>query len=340
MIARSSPVFVDAIPPLFVHRSQAAIGTTMTGKRKRHRPSKADTVPFKRRRQDVTLTNIPEKAVTHPTLSHYYRILTLRLFVLEKLANSKKRRRKILAVKAYERIAKPLDDGSSNAGFAHEVMLSKLLDNTLVCIRNEEPKVAIEAREQNFRAFSQRVQGVDENSLLESATPQSEVCHPAITAPISSNSFYLSHCRNPSHMYCRAIYKAILIDEQIVDFAIWELFNRVHRSSHRPMHMLCHGYQRVGAQIPSEEQGAIVGIPGLVLHYPNSHVATLKSLPWSSLLNLLGKDGEQIMLGLLLDCALYMAVDSGRGNYYQLSGQSLSLCLETESWPDSQQECQ
>ncbi|KAL8703103.1 MAG: hypothetical protein Q9201_003694, partial [Fulgogasparrea decipioides] len=74
------------------------------------------------------------------------------------------------------------------------------------------------------------------------------------------------------------------------------------------------------APASNDEQGALTGIPGLVLHYPNSHVGTLKSRPWTELLNLLGKDGEQIMLDLILDCAIYMGVESGKGIFYQLSG--------------------
>lgn len=107
---------------------------------------------------------------------------------------------------------------------------------------------------------------------------------------------------------------------EIVDFALWLLFHRIHRSSHRPLHILCHGYQRSHAQIINDEQIALPGIPGIVLHYPNSHVGTLKSRPWSDLLNLLGKDGEQIMLEMILECGIYVPVESGKGNYYQLSG--------------------
>lgn len=70
----------------------------------------------------------------------------------------------------------------------------------------------------------------------------------------------------------------------------------------------------------NDDQGTLSGIPGIALHYPNSHVGTLKKKPWSDLLNLLGKDGEQIMLDLLLECAVYAAVENGQGNLYQLSG--------------------
>lgn len=69
-----------------------------------------------------------------------------------------------------------------------------------------------------------------------------------------------------------------------------------------------------------DNQEGLSGIPGVALHYPNSHVGTLKTRPWSDLLNLLGKDGEQVMLDLLLHCAIFAGVTNGKGNYYQLSG--------------------
>ena len=34
----------------------------------------------------------------------------------------------------------------------------------------------------------------------------------------------------------------------------------------------------------------------------------------------MGKDGEEIMLDLLLDCGIFLAVEKGTNNYYQLSG--------------------
>ena len=97
----------------------------------------------------------------------------------------------------------------------------------------------------------------------------------------------------------------------------------MHRKCHKPPHTLCHGYQRANAQVKGDEQGTLSGIPGIVLHYPNSHVGTLRSRVWSEVLNLLGKDGEEIMLDMILECAIYAAVKSGGGNYYQLSGRSV-----------------
>lgn len=39
---------------------------------------------------------------------------------------------------------------------------------------------------------------------------------------------------------------------------------------------------------------------------------------------LLGKEGERIMLDLLLDCAVFRSVKSGKGNLYQLAGIPIS----------------
>lgn len=38
------------------------------------------------------------------------------------------------------------------------------------------------------------------------------------------------------------------------------------------------------------------------------------------MLALLGQSGERLMLDLLMDCSVFVAVQAGFGNYYQLSG--------------------
>lgn len=48
----------------------------------------------------------------------------------------------------------------------------------------------------------------------------------------------------------------------------------------------------------------------------------IKQAPWPQLLQLLGKAGEGMMINLLLDCSLFLPLEAGRGNYYQLCGQS------------------
>lgn len=108
---------------------------------------------------------------------------------------------------------------------------------------------------------------------------------------------------------------------QIVDFAIWLLFYRLHRNIYRPPHLFCHGYRRAHAPGKiNEDHGAMASIPGVVSHYPNSHVSTLKNTLWADVLGLLGKEGERIMLDLILEFGIYVAVESGRENYYQLCG--------------------
>lgn len=48
----------------------------------------------------------------------------------------------------------------------------------------------------------------------------------------------------------------------------------------------------------------------------------MKQAPWPQLLQLLGKSGEFMMINLLLDCSIFLNVEAGHGNYYQLSGKS------------------
>ena len=117
--------------------------------------------------------------------------------------------------------------------------------------------------------------------------------------------------------------------KQVVDFAIWLLFNRIHRQAYKPTHLLCHGYQRAGpARKEHEESCAVAGIPGLVSHYPNNHVSTMKNAVWAELLGLLGQEGDRIILDMILGCGIYLPLESGRDNCYQVCGVSfLSLSL-------------
>ncbi|KAL8950083.1 MAG: hypothetical protein Q9222_003867 [Ikaeria aurantiellina] len=256
----------------------------MSGKRKRHRPDKSDAVSRNRTKRDTEPAG--QGPTTHPTLSLYYpRILTLRAYLLSKLPKSSKtRKRKITALSGNVASGCNAQEGLIPANDTN-ARLAKLLDCTLVCERPHEDVFKLHSKERDFQTFSQRFEGVDESSLLEGNTPQSE----------------------------------------IVDFAIWLLFHRIHRNVHKPPHVLCHGYQRRSGSMLDEEQKVLSGIPGLVLHCPNGHVGTLKNRPWTDLLNLLGKNGEQIMLDMLLGCAIYLSVENGEGNYYQLSGKRMKL---------------
>ncbi|KAJ0340753.1 hypothetical protein COL922a_003128 [Colletotrichum nupharicola] len=58
---------------------------------------------------------------------------------------------------------------------------------------------------------------------------------------------------------------------------------------------------------------------------------TLKASPWPQLLMLLGKSGEQIMIDLLIDTAIFLPAQAGVGNMYQLSGMPM-FAADTARW--------
>lgn len=75
-------------------------------------------------------------------------------------------------------------------------------------------------------------------------------------------------------------------------------------------------------------QPATSAIPGIVSIFPNNNVAAIKSDPWPQILGLMGKEGEKVMFDLVLDCAIFLAIESGHGNYHQLSGMFSRLHLK------------
>jgi telomerase reverse transcriptase len=54
----------------------------------------------------------------------------------------------------------------------------------------------------------------------------------------------------------------------------------------------------------------------------------LKSSPWPQILALMGKEGQRMMIDLILDCGIFVAIESGNGNYFQLSGKYFSLITD------------
>jgi telomerase reverse transcriptase len=77
----------------------------------------------------------------------------------------------------------------------------------------------------------------------------------------------------------------------------------------------------------------MAGIPGIVPLYPNKNVSLLKNHPWNGVLGLLGKNCEEIMLHLLLDCGLFIQLEKS-SSYYQLSGiQLVDLPLQNRPAP-------
>ncbi|KAI0548296.1 hypothetical protein F4679DRAFT_325591 [Xylaria curta] len=96
----------------------------------------------------------------------------------------------------------------------------------------------------------------------------------------------------------------------IVEYVVRTLFNR-EKSAKWPDHLLCDGFRRNGGL-------------GLRAVRSNPYVETLQRSPWPQLLALLGKSGDCIMIDLLLDCAIFVAIDVGTNNVCQISGRTLS----------------
>lgn len=81
-----------------------------------------------------------------------------------------------------------------------------------------------------------------------------------------------------------------------------------------PRHVLAHGFQH------ASEISVDSGIPGVAIQFRNRNVEALKQTPWADVLGLLGRNGEEIMIHLLLDCGIFVPLDASKGIFYQLSG--------------------
>ena len=222
--------------------------------------------------------------VRHPTLGLYYRnVLTLKDYMLSKLPTTSKTRRRKIASILPDTTNSQQPDENTNASSQGRHCLSKLLNNTLVCTVREQTPRPESARIENFEAFSQHAKCTAASSLGGSTSSLPD----------------------------------------LVDYAIWLLFHEIHRRAHRPPHMLCHGFQRCfNPRQISEDHCPVAGIPGLVSYYPNANVNALKGSLWREVLGLLGKEGDRIVLDLILDSGIFVAGDEGLNNYYQLSGRS------------------
>ncbi|KAK3699518.1 Telomerase reverse transcriptase [Vermiconidia calcicola] len=114
-----------------------------------------------------------------------------------------------------------------------------------------------------------------------------------------------------------------LKQNEIVDFAIWQLFRR-HNGSHAPSHMLARGYQKY-ASMSNNDAGliAVPGVPGVFCNTANPYVRMLKEHPWCALPSLLGSAAERLMSDLLLNCGVFQSTENS-SNLNQLSGAPLS----------------
>ncbi|KAI9782484.1 MAG: hypothetical protein M1839_004970 [Geoglossum umbratile] len=266
----------------------------MTGKRKRARPKHPPNGgPWKKAKTENSSGYHPvggesKATVSHPLLSLYYpRVVTLRDYFLSKLpSSSRARQRRVasLGIAAGDAAVEASDVVEKESG-SGMLALGRLLDSTLV-------GVPIGARS-------------DSTSHLEEleAFSQSQYHSPSANS-VGSGAYSQS--------------------EKIIDFVIHFLFNRIYKHVYSPPHIICQGYRRLSGSLPANRgHSASARIPGLVSYFPNVHVDTLKGPLWASLLRLLGKGGECAMIDLVLYCGVFIAVNTGQGNYYQLSGTPL-----------------
>lgn len=227
--------------------------------------------------------------VKHALLAQYYpKVQTLRQYVLEKLPpTSRLRRNKIAAIGN----AKPDADTTASEENPQDIraVLAELLDTTLIgthILPKEVAKAQSDCSLQQWIDYSQRA----------------DDSHVTLFGGAASAIHYQS---------------------EIVDFIIWLLFSREKNPSKRPSHLLCDGFRKKAGPA---RQGALSSVQGLCSLYFNERVAAMKQEPWPQLLALLGKSGESIMIDLLLDCSVFVHIDAGQGNYYQLSGPPIFEC--------------
>lgn len=111
---------------------------------------------------------------------------------------------------------------------------------------------------------------------------------------------------------------------EAVYFVIWLLFRR-HQPPTKPQHLLCQGFERLSGTTAQNgiKENAIAGIPGVVYQHANKHVQALTSSAWCSLLSLLGRGGDLIMVDLLLESCLFVPVMDGAKTLSQLSGMAI-----------------
>ncbi|MCJ1384110.1 hypothetical protein MMC17_007226 [Xylographa soralifera] len=255
-------------------------------RKRKHICEPSEPCSVKRCKSSVVV-HLPDVLRSHPVLSLYYaKIYSLREYLLSKLpVSAKSRRRKIASLGKKCQDTNHVVDRGIQTG--HVKDHDTRWTNLLesVLVGVGVDREPDSSRKKDFEVFSQRT-------------------HSTVASSIDEGSF---------------------LQHEIVNFAILSLFNKIYRQSHKPSHVLCHGYQRVFTPREScDDHGTMVGIPGLVSLYPNAQVATMKDAAWSSILKVLGKAGDQIMLDMILDCGLFVEVEVGKNNFYQLSGAPLS----------------
>jgi telomerase reverse transcriptase len=272
--------------------------------RKRKFCDATNPAPRKRRAQTVnnqrnnhSSSDLP---VSHELLSLYYpRIVSLRQFLLSSLPPSSTSRRRRLGTYGV--------DSQADTETPH------LFDSTLIGVFSEPELAVQESRQRDFVAFTKSRQRSTDGTNGSTQTGRfTEVSD-------------LSKHNELNSRLCPDFRPGCTNRVQVVEFAIWTLFNRARSTSQRPNHLLCHGFHRGSAHCAQGSIGAeVCTIPGLVSRHPNENYRLLRQAPWCELSGLLGNDGTRILQSLLLDCGIYIPLKTGKDNFYQLSGIPLS----------------
>ncbi|KAL0475706.1 Telomerase ribonucleoprotein complex RNA binding domain-containing protein, partial [Neurospora intermedia] len=283
-----------------------SIGTTWGSKERPEPP---------RKRPRLVKETVPNP-ITQTLLSIYYpQTLTLRQYALSKLPKTSRIRRKKIAALGLSPSSpspSPAPAPASeklSAAQALEQALGTLLDTTLVCSHDPPSDITSKKEKSDYR-WEQWV------GFSQGGGTKGDEFHVTLSDGLKG---------------------AIYSQSDIVDFVIWLLFSRGSRSGFfrektktgngwpGPRHLLCDGFRKgVPPQGRSGEMATTAGhqhqIPGVYAVHQNSCVKVLKEAPWPQFLMLLGKEGERIMLDLLLDCAVFVSVKEGKGNLVQVSG--------------------
>lgn len=276
--------------------------------------------PAKRARQDEK-----SSPVTQSLLHHYYpEIRTLRKYLISKLPSSSRLRRKKIAS-----LTPSTDASASAAAEAQNTtrqQLCALLDNTLVAPGQKTQQQQKQQQQQQPDDQRQRRTGSDsDDGRWEQWINYSQRGDDSYVS-LSGGSQALFSQKDVREVPLSSYAEGVLLTRtmflrgiQIVDFVIWLLFSRTSPAAPWPKHLLCDGFRK-----KSSYAQATVDIPGLSSVFPNHHVRQLKEAPWPQLLLLLGISGEKIMIDLLVDCAIFVPIQAGAGNLFQLSGVPLS----------------
>jgi telomerase reverse transcriptase len=288
----------------------------MAGKRKRSRPGPGPGYvgafggDQKLQRISGNLTS-NASVVKQALLAQYYpQVISLRQYLLSKLpTSSKTRRKKILT------LGRTPDVGGDGNG-TDDCKLGEFMDSTLIGVLKTEEASPGE-RLQQWTSFSQLAD--TSNSTLSNSSGTGVVCQSEVHVsihPFPSRIPLLTSDTFADH------------NLQIVDFAIYMLFSKAHKSNGKVNHLLCQGFRKnATSRSVHRDENATSAIPGIISTYPNIHVTSIKASPWPEILALLGKEGERVMIDLILNCGIFLRLASGRGSYHQLSGQSTTHSL-------------